>query len=75
MSNTKIMTCNFASNLSNVAPFTLGEEYIATRDEEGKIFLKCNLGIDIQVNYNVSNTKGSWIYQSDDLGCFGFNIK
>lgn len=47
--NTKEMLCEFASNNLGNAAFIDGFNYVATRDQEGKVFVKDRMGFSIQV--------------------------
>lgn len=70
--STKKMACVFASNLLSDAIFVMGEQYEANR-VDGQIFLKCPIGMIIQVNMDFSNRAGSWVHESEN-GTYRFDL-
>lgn len=53
--NTKQMVCEYASNNTYDAAYVMGTTYEATRDADGKVFVKDEIGFNIQAVYGTTS--------------------
>lgn len=54
------MLCVFASNLLNDAAFIKGREYECFRDNDKNVFVKCEIGMNIQLQIVEHEGKSAW---------------
>ena len=67
------MICVFASNLLSNAIFVKGNVYEATCHSSRQVFLKCPIGMNLQIHMDYANCDGSWVYESEN-GTYRFDI-
>ena len=66
MTDTAKMKCIHASNLLGEAAFINGNTYEAHR-ENGKVFVKCEIGMDIQLQVRSGlDGKSVWAYEGEN---------
>lgn len=71
---TKKMICVYASNLLSNAIFKDGETYEVTRNEEKQVFIKCPIGMNLEIKMDFADQTGKWVYDNKENGTYRFDL-